>query len=213
MRDHRHGVHKSIEELTDDDWADLARRLTLHAFERLHKTSWETAQEIAHDAIADLLDPAYAEWDRDKYPDVFDRLGSFVNGRVQNHFKRLRRRGNEVPIVGDVEDKPEIEGGDDPGEVPVDAPVEGEVVVDAWSPYEEPDFITIGEVAMATLRARVANDTMCLGILDLIQGGVGHANKHAEALGVPVEDVYTAKRRLLHHARKVAQDLNDRVAS
>jgi hypothetical protein len=206
-------VPKSIEELTDAEWADLARRLTLHAFERLRKTSWEAAQEIAHDAIADLLDPAYAEWDRDKYPDLFDRLGSFVNGRVQNYFRRMRRRGKEVAIVGDVEDRPEIEGGDDPGEVPEQAPLDGEVVVDDWTPYEEPDFVTISEVAMATLRARVANDTMCLGILDLIQGGIGHAGKHAEVLGVPVEDVYTAKRRLLHHARKVAQDLQQRVAS
>jgi hypothetical protein len=215
LRDERSRLAKVLElPRTEKEWADVVRRLTVHAFERIHRASWELAEEFAHDAIADLLDPAYAGWDREKYPDLMDFLGSTVNGRVSNYWRRKSREGKRVALFADFADKPEVEGGDDPGEVPEEAPVDGEVVIERAPTHEAPDFVTIGEVAMATLRARVANDTMCTGILDLMRDGIGRAGDHAEALGVPVEEVYTAKRRLLHHARQVAQDLQQQqVAS
>jgi DNA-directed RNA polymerase specialized sigma24 family protein len=195
------------------DWADLTRRLTKYAHSRLRGGSIQMAQDIAQDAIADFLDGAYESWDREQYPDAFEALGSIVNGKVVNHFRKLARRGKHVALLADEAEPNEIEGGDDPGEVPTEPPEEGAVVTVTPPVHDEEAFARIGTAAMDALRKRVANDTMCTGILSLILDGVGKPREHASALGVSVDEVYTAKRRLLHHAQKVAAELEQRVAS
>jgi hypothetical protein len=57
------------------------------------------------------------------------------------------------------------------------------------------------------LRARLGKDTLALALLDRIQSGDGKPASQARALGVSVADVYSAKRRLLHHARLVGRDI------
>ena len=55
------------------------------------------------------------------------------------------------------------------------------------------------------MRGRLAGDALALGVLDAIHRGEGKAGAQARALGVPVTDVYAAKRRIAHHARAVAK--------
>src|ERR1700733_2425871 len=83
------------------DWEEIGRRLTLHAYGRIYKRSWETAEDIAQEAIARFLDAAYASWDRARHPDLFDCLGHIVNGLAVNHLRKKAFRAPHVPIKDD----------------------------------------------------------------------------------------------------------------
>ena len=84
-------------------------RLTRYAFVLLGKKSWAIAEEIAQEAIARALDPAYASWDPERHPDLFDFLGSVAGGLAANH-RRKAGRARLVPIREDAyasgEDEP-----------------------------------------------------------------------------------------------------------
>ncbi len=208
--------------LAAQDWADLSGRLTKYAHVRLRKTSWHTAEEIAQQAIVQLLDPAYATWDRDRHPDLFDCLGSIVNGLVANHSRRASRRGAHVTLRDDdpthddeqepiqEESLPAKGAEEEPEELPP-APVDdAHHLVDARSPE---DLVTRAsaqarrdEAAMAMLRASFDGDSLCLALLDRMKGDSSPA-ADAEALGVPVAEIYEAKRRLMRHAQRIARDL------
>jgi hypothetical protein len=215
--------------LARQDWNDLSSRLTKYAHFRLRKSSWETAEEIAQEAIAHLLDAAYAAWDRARHPDLFDCLGHLVNGIVANHFRLARVRAKYVPLRDDAavhdDELPE------PGEARATTATtskfgdtsENESEAESALPPREdgvllrderaPDAV-VGrsedsreQRAITALRARLAGDTLALGVLDQIQSGVGSAAAQAKALRVTVPEVYTAKRRVMHHVRRLARDL------
>lgn len=196
--------------LASQDWADLARRLTRYAHVRLRGRSWETAEELAQEAIARLLDPAYASWDRERHPDLFDALGYIVNGLVSNYRQRKATRAHHVTLRDDI-DEADDDAPRDPRSDPDDdehAPPPDAVVLRGEDPAEEsPAGHRGAEAAMAALRARLVGDALGLGLLDQIQQGEGRPLAQAKALGVTVAEVYTAKRRLMHHARLVARDL------
>jgi hypothetical protein len=212
-----HADTPSIEAvLASQDWSDLARRLTRYAHVRLRGRSWETAEEIAQEAIARLLDPAYASWDRERHPDLFDGLGYIVNGLVSNYRQRKATRAHHVALRDDI-DELDDDAPRDPRSDPDDdkhAPPPDAVVLRGEDSAEESRMDDRrdrrAEAAMAALRARLsrlADGALPLGLLDQIQQGEGRPLAQAKALGVSVADVYTAKRRLMHHARLVARDL------
>jgi hypothetical protein len=205
--------------LAAQDWTDLSQRLTRYTYARLRKSSWETAEDLAQQAITQLLDPAYASWDRERHPDLFDCLGHIANGLVANHVRRQGRRGQHVPLREDDATHDDelaplpVEESRDRGGAEDDTPPADAVHV--ADPRTAEDLLSARplqsrreEQAMAAVRARVGQDALCLGLLDRIQNRKeGRAAADAMALGVLVHDVYAAKRRLLHHARQVARDL------
>jgi DNA-directed RNA polymerase specialized sigma24 family protein len=213
--------------LKNQDWADLSRRLTRYAKARLRGSSLATAEEIAQQAIMQLLDPAYASWDRERHPDVFDCLGHIVNGLVVNHFRRNARRGKHVTLrednvthddeiepLGDGEVKQSRTEPDDvqPGdEAPVLPPPDDVHLSDARTPEDlltqRPLQSRNDEVAMASLRAELGSDSLCLALLERMKSGPTRPAADADALGVTVLEIYAAKRRLLYHARGIARDL------
>jgi DNA-directed RNA polymerase specialized sigma24 family protein len=196
--------------LASQDWVELGRRLTLYAYGRIHKRSWETAEDIAQEAIAHLLDAAYAPWDRERHPDLFDCLGHIVNGLAANHFRRKAFRAPHVPIMDDVD------GAED------DAPIDPRGQRDAEEQAPPADAVVLsdrtdaaaarGEEArdaalLAELRTRLAGDALAIGLLDQIHAGEGRPKRQADVLGVSVNEVYTAKRRIFHHARAIAREM------
>jgi hypothetical protein len=202
--------------LAAQDWGDLSSRLTRYVHVRLRKGSWETAEEIAQEAITQFLDPAYATWDRERNPDVFDALGSVANGLVQNDFRKRQRRGPHVSLRDDDrthdDEEPELAQDDRAGDKPVLPPPADAVLLTDTRTAES--FVTPSTardesrktLALARLRARLHGDAVCLGLLDRICAGEEGAAEDAKALGVGVTEVYNAKRRIHHHVRALARE-------
>jgi hypothetical protein len=213
-------VSDALDALTPEQWADLARRLTRYAFNRMRRlargaATWEEAENVAQEAFSRLLDPAFAEWDRERHPEVFDALGYVVNGLAVNWARRRRVRAAHVPILDDVdanEDDAPLdprsegdragEGGHGSGDGVVLSSRDGD---EGLAAREE----RRAERAFAMLEARLADDPLALGLLGLIREGEGRPAEQARRLGRDVGDVYTAKRRLLHHGRIVAREIEE----
>jgi hypothetical protein len=203
------------------DWGDLSVRLTNYALYKLRRTSRQAAEDCAQQAIAEFLDPAYAAWDRERHPDAFDCLGSIVNGIVANHFRREARRGKRVALREDArthdDEEAELPVDEDngrrakPDEADEGPPPDAVHPTDARTPEDLLRAASIEasrlDVAMAKLRARIHGDALCLALLERMRAGDARAAADAEALGVTISEMYTARQRLMRHARAVARDL------
>jgi len=204
--------------LAAQDWADLSRRLTRYVHVRLRKASWETAEDIAQEAIEHFLDPAYAPWDRDATPDVFDALGSVANGLVANHARKAKRHGKHVSLRDDDrthdDEEAELPQEDRPGDDD-EKPTAADAVVVTDSRTAESYLLFHAEerdakrdaLALKRLRARLHGDTVCLAILKRMKSGEDRPADHAAALGIDVAEVYNAKRRIHHHVRALAREI------
>jgi hypothetical protein len=213
-------VEEALSKISSKEWGEISVKLTRYAFIRLRKTSWETAEEIAQDAITRVLDRAHNAWNRELYPELFDYLGSAVNGRVANELRRRARRGpsislrDDARIHDDEEDDPVAISRDrqDEDEPEMAPPPDGVLLVEATTAL---DLLTSvsneaarAEAAFAALRARLEGDTLCIALLDRRRTEKeARPADDAKALGVDVNDIYVAKKRILHHTRAVARDL------
>jgi hypothetical protein len=200
--------------LAAQDWADLSQRLTRYAHTRMRKTSWASAEEIAQQAIVQLLDPAYASWDREHCPDIFDCRGSIVNGLVQNQNRLKARRGKHValreddathddelePLPGEDERSTFNADSDEEEQVPEGPPPGAVHLTDARTAEDlltqRPVQSRREEIAMAMLHALHEGDTLCLALLARMKDRKVRAAADAIALGVPVAELYEARRRL-----------------
>src|SRR5687767_252569 len=73
------------------DWRMMSMQLTRYAFVALKRESWDLARQIAQDAVAHHLDPAYPRWDPDQQ-DLFGRLSGIARGLVANHWRKRSNR-------------------------------------------------------------------------------------------------------------------------
>jgi hypothetical protein len=165
--------------LAEADWDDLSQRLTLHAFKRLRKKSRELAEEFAQTAIERVLSKKYAPWDPARQPDLFLHLGSIVNGLVANHFdasatKAARGKMREAERIADSAESAEAR-------------------------LVEQDFAA--RFARMVRESVVAKgDEIGAKLLDAMADGIDKPQDLAAAAKMSVDEVYTAKKRLLSHA-------------
>jgi hypothetical protein len=202
--------------LRGHDWSWLSRELTLYANKRMRWSDRETAAQIAQDAICKCLDPAYAEWDPSTRPDLFDFLGHLVNGLVANHFKRLRRAGKHVAWDDEQSAAPDADKVSPADQLlrreKEPAPDETALVRAPMGATPEAIYASREEASRATaalgkLGERIADDTVCLRLVELMRKGVDKPAAQAKELGVDVYEVHKAKKRLAGHVRGVASDL------
>lgn len=166
------------------DWADVSRRLSLFASRRLGRFgSAAEAEEIAQEAIRRFLDPDYASWDQAKEPSLLRHLGSIVNGLVRNRSRRAKRRGASIQLEEEMHRSAE--------------PL----------PDRRAAATMLASRGMALLRTRLANDDLCRQLLDLQIDGVTKASEQAATLGLEINDVYNARRRLAGHVATVREAL------
>jgi hypothetical protein len=174
--------------LAEQDWADISRRLTLHAYARLRPRSRALAEEIAQSAIESILSAQRAPWDPTRHPDLFDYLGSIVNSLVSNHqtsHAASARRGTlrEAERVAD----------------------ESESAEDRLASQE------YAARAAEALRERVrrSDDTLCAKVMDLMTAGLEKPQDLAAAAGVHVSEINKAKKRLGAHFVAVRRELGE----
>jgi hypothetical protein len=176
-------VSTSDEELTKrlarQDWAAVTKRLVVFAHRRLGGRSIETAQEIAQEAIARVWDPNYADWDPVTEPSIMRHLGSVVNGLIRNLNVSHRERAERAHDPEEVERAAgrSKDGADGDG---MDRRIDAARVIDRFLD-------------------RTAGDDLVTRLLMVMADGEDKPAQQATKLGVPVTEVYNARRRLNGH--------------
>ena len=196
-----------IPNLTDAEWEDLTERLTLYASCKLVRRYWrglrvkkgesvtkgKEATDLAGDAIVAVIEGKRASWNKDAYPDFYRFLQSVVDSRISAlvrspENKRTRRiehphEGASLPEVYAVES---------------DTPPPDELVEDAeWK-----------ERFRATLAKEVGEDSLVLSLFECLDVGMTDRSEIAELLGVSVNDIYNAQKRLQRRVEAVLKKLD-----
>jgi hypothetical protein len=158
---------------TEQEWRSISKRLVLYAAKH-HRLGNDDAQEVAQEAIRRYFDPKYAAWDREKYPELLRFLGSTVNGIVSNMRKRAANRH----------------------ELATDNLAESD-----WhdhSPSAEQRLLdaALGRKAVGMLLEAAKGNQLVEDVCLQMFCGIDTPAEQASALGVPVESVYEARRRL-----------------
>lgn len=159
-----------------NDWPAIRKRLV--AFARRKGLTREDAEQVAQEAIGRVFDPAYAPYDADLHGDLLRFLGSVVNGMISN----LRKRRSYTPLSMQA----------------VSA-----VVETAPSPEDHAIAREQAREVVDVLVERTADDPIAHRILTLIEEGVITPIEQAARLGVPIAEIYKAKRRLKTHCAAI----------
>jgi hypothetical protein len=165
-------------------WSELTKRLVAYGYRRLGRAKLELAEEAAHDAVAQLFDPAYAPWDPMTHP-LVERLSSVINGFI------VRDRARHVvtrPLhpTGDL--APTQPGRGAPHARRVEA--------------REAQ-------ALEALAARAAGDGVATKLIEAVRAGADTPEAQARATGEKIDAVRAARRRLAAMADEVLRDMGD----
>jgi DNA-directed RNA polymerase specialized sigma24 family protein len=166
-------------ELASVDFGALRARVLLVASRIIRKA--DDAEEMTQRAIATLFNPDHAPWDGKK--DLF----LFVCDRLSNEWanERQRRRVRRNTTV--------------------DEHIEERGAPSSRRPERLVEAKEHQEKCLAALRDELAGDTEALGVLDQMALGVDEPADQARALGVPVEEIYNANRRIDRAGMAVAK--------
>jgi hypothetical protein len=204
--------------LEEVDWVDTTRRLTMFAFAATKRVSMELAKDLAQEAMTQLLDPRYQDWDPEREPVLLTHLCNVVRGLASN-----RRRMHSVQRERLVSaEKLAARTGDDPphagsavaamrtrGEVP-DTPAAKRVVTGPSTESTEERAI-LREHALATAEAierRFAGDPNVLKLVELAKKGVCTMSEQAEATGLTFSEVHNARKRLFRGLGEIERELD-----
>lgn len=161
-------------------WADAYTRLVPWTMRR-HGVGVHDAEEIVQDAIR-LFIRAGSVVEPANLGGLLRALGSRVNGIAVN-----RRRNKSLTHVLIVPADSLPDAGYAPRHMEVDA----------------------ARKAISTLLERIDGDELATSVVMLIADGVTKPADQARQLGVAVEDIYKARRRLSHHARVVKKTMEE----
>ena len=171
------------------DWADIFRRLVLFAFRRRQLRgapgSLADAEDLAAEAIRRLLDTNFAEWNRDREPDLLRHLGSTVNGLLSNEL-----RGARLKVERSLSD-----------------PSVNQLAEQTAAPERKVDEVDASRRSLSLLEARVAADELARKILSLEEEGITKPSMMAARLKAAVAEIYKARRRLARHRAAVRKEL------
>jgi hypothetical protein len=171
--------------LANQDWASLLRRLTEFAWRKIHKSSWEEAEDIAQTAVRRAFDPSCQRWNPSAQPNVFWFLGNMVGGIVANRRRKLKT--GRVDVLYDQEDLEELAA------EAVDASD------DVMARRERARLIVL------ELKRRIATDRAALAVLAAFEAEIDDPKEQALAAGVAMQAVYNARSKLRALATEIAQ--------
>jgi DNA-directed RNA polymerase specialized sigma24 family protein len=180
---------KADELLRAADWEGLRARLAAFAYRRTGKRSWERANDVAGQAIADACE--HGAWDPDHEPlekHLVKRVMSLASGEMRRKRSSLEVRMQYAPEWEDV-------GSDDE---PTDDVLHQRRVAKAFADR---------------LEARLENDVEATLLLPHLSDGVTASTALAEATGLSFEEVRAAQKRIRYQAAIVAQELSTELDS
>lgn len=178
--------------ITDDEWKAITSRLTLYAHGKMRPLRWRgcvpaarttgpggtDAGDVAATAIERVLSGVRAWDDRaDPYTQLCAVVDSLISHLVRGWENRRQRMMPTVTRADGSEHQIDPAGREpDPAQAAADA--------------EE------AAAYRAAVRAAVAQDPLAAAIFECLIGGFSTPAEMAELIGVEVEQIYTAKRRL-----------------
>ena len=173
------------DQLRDQNWERITAQLTTFAWNRIRRRSWETAQELAQDAIA----AAWAKndgWDPEKEP-LLKHLSKRVIGLASNEWRRKR---NSFEAKMSYERLAELPA-----------------AIDAPTPDEELDRRRHSALFSERLSARLAGDELATMLVTLMTEGIATPRDQASATGRAIADIREARRRVFYNAGEVSKEL------
>jgi DNA-directed RNA polymerase specialized sigma24 family protein len=151
-----------------------------------HRLSLEDAEQLAQEAICRIFAVDYARYEPDTHGDVLRFLGSILNGLVANQ-RRHEAYGTSWLVASDV------------------------LVESHSSPEEHAMLAEHGRLALAKLRRRAKRDVLVMRLVEAILfDGIHGPAEQAKHLGVRVEAIYEAWRRLREHLEAISNSMGDK---
>jgi hypothetical protein len=190
--------------LRKQDWGRILAQLTNFAWKFTGKRSWEHAEELAQEAIAD----AFARvdgWDPAK-EELIAYLCRQVCGLAANSWRR-KRNTFEVAMRAAVKAHGVSHDG---GRKELDV-ASGEEAAD-----EVLDRLRLAEAYRARLTESLAGDETALAVIALFKEGVDSQTAQAERIGLTpsqISQIHAARRRVFRHAESVSKELAEELDS
>lgn len=192
-----------IPDLSEDEWIELTERLTQYAACKLVRRTWRgvrvkaasivvkgsEAADIAADALVLVIEGKRA-WNQEAYPDFLQFLKGVVDSKVSAMVRSPENRRSRQPAPSPATGEPMT-----PDDYAADVPTPDKFVEDAeW-----------GEKFRAAVAKEVGEDSISLGLFECLDAGYTKRADIAATLGVSVEDIYNAQKRL---KKRVATVIN-----
>ncbi|MFI5300489.1 MAG: hypothetical protein ACHREM_20575 [Polyangiales bacterium] len=175
----------SVEDaLRAQDWGRITAQLTFFAFKRTQRRSWQLAEDLAHDAIAQAFDHNQG-WDPARGT-LMKYLAQLVVGYALNDRRRKRN------VLEDYVDDEALAAFAD-GAASVEAQVARRQTVD---------------LVVDRLSSRLADDPIGARVLGLMTEGIETPADQVAATSLSIEEIRRARRRLFDHAERVATEMS-----
>lgn len=185
--------------MTDTDWHELLERLTLYADNRLIRLTWRglkrakggavpggvEAADLAQETIIDVIE-GIRQYDSAAHPDFQRFLQDVVDSKVNHLATSAENRKSRRPADSLDDDAPPLDRVDR-SPPPEDQVAEHELLVRLH-----------GEA-----REAVANDPLARQIFECLEADVTKPGEIAALLGISVEQIYNAQKRLARLVDKV----------
>ncbi len=178
--------------LRNQEWAKISARLSAYAFKRIRGRSWQLAEELAQEAIAQ----AWAKkdgWDPAKEP-LLKYLAKKVIGLASNEYKR-KRNSFERLAYRDY-DEEDVE--DPINQFPSDADPPDELLHRKRVAAEFRDRLT----------KRLAAKPIALEVITLMEEGITTPLAQRAATAHSIEEIRDARRQIFYHVAILAKELS-----
>jgi RNA polymerase sigma factor (sigma-70 family) len=193
------GSKPTLPGLKDAEWEELLERLTLYADNRLLRLTWRglklarggavpggvEAADLAQEAIVDVIEGT-RQYDPAANPDFLGFLQDVVDSKVNHLATGAENRKSRRPADSLDDDAPPLDRVDR-SPPPEDQVAEDELLVRL----------------QAEAREAVAKDPLAKQILECLDAGVTKPGEIAALLGISVEEIYNAQKRLARLVDKV----------
>ena len=167
---------------TDTDWSALYRRLIAFALAGLRRRNLPAtiteAEDVVQQALLHAYSPDHKSWSPDE-GSLADFLGSTINGILQNRRRHSSSREEKLP---------DLERGNH-----LDSEQVGRSREDAVH------AILDASALVGQLLDRLSDDPAAVDVVLTISEGIEKPQEVADKLGVRVEDVYNARKRINRH--------------
>lgn len=179
----------TVDRLRAQDWGKLQAQLTAFAYKRIKRRSWETARELAADAIANAWERGAKGWDPQKEP-IQRYLAREVIGLALNEWRRHRNRFELLVTTEDGFDYlADVKAG--PGAAPDEQLDERRVLAEFKR-----------RLAKAVEGNRVAEI-----VLTLMDEEIDEPRDQAAASGIDIKEIRNARRVLDYHRDIIGKEL------